>query len=115
MRKISPAATAAREAYEEAGLEGVIENDVPLGHYRYLKWLNKGCQVEITVDVFLLRVSRQLDAWPEQAQRNTRWCDPEEAAALVDEPELATLLLNGLGTLRAGDFPAPEPLMQPLR
>jgi hypothetical protein len=44
--------------------------------------------------VFLLRVERQLDAWPEQAERETRWFSPEEAAELVAEPELAAILLS---------------------
>jgi 8-oxo-dGTP pyrophosphatase MutT (NUDIX family) len=37
--KLSPGATAAREAYEEAGLEGSIEGATPIGHYHYDKGL----------------------------------------------------------------------------
>ena len=29
-----------------------------------------------------------MQTWPEQAERETRWCDPDEAAGLVVEPEL---------------------------
>jgi hypothetical protein len=48
--------------------------------------------VKVQVAIFLLRVSHQLPTWPEQAQRETRWYDPEEAAGLVAEPELAAIL-----------------------
>jgi len=46
------------------------------------------------VKVFLLRVERQLEIWPERAERETRWCSPEEAAELVAEPKLAAILRN---------------------
>ena len=92
MAKLSPAAAAAREAYEEAGLEGTIEDAAPIGHYRYEKGLGGGRFAEVQVEVFLLIVSHQLPTWPEQAERETHWCAPEEAAGLVAEPELAAIL-----------------------
>ena len=91
MRKLSPADAAAQEAYEEAGLEGTIKGDGSIGSYHYDKQLGSG-STRIEVDVFLMRVSRQLETWPEQAERETRWCNPEEAALMVAEPELAALL-----------------------
>jgi TnpA family transposase len=45
-----------------------------------------------TVGVFLLRVLRQLETWPEQAERETQWFDPEQAADLVSETGLADIL-----------------------
>ena len=99
MDGMSPAAAAAREAYEEAGLEGTIEDAVPIGHYHYEKGLVGGQSVWLQVAVFLLIVSRQMPTWPEQAERETRWCDPEEAAELVAEPEVAAILR----ALRAGE------------
>jgi 8-oxo-dGTP pyrophosphatase MutT (NUDIX family) len=93
MRKLTPAGAAVREAYEEAGLEGTIQPGGPVGSYRYAKRLVPG-ELPIHVAVFLLRVERQLDQWPEQAERETRWFSPEEAASLVAEPELAAILLG---------------------
>jgi 8-oxo-dGTP pyrophosphatase MutT (NUDIX family) len=90
--KLSPGAAAVREAYEEAGLEGAIESETPIGHYHYDKGLGGGGAARVQVGVFLLRVSRQLQAWPEQAERETHWYDPDEAAGLVEEPELAAIL-----------------------
>jgi 8-oxo-dGTP pyrophosphatase MutT (NUDIX family) len=92
MRQLSPGATAAREAYEEAGLEGAIVSDTPVGWYIYDKDLGGGAHARVEVGVFLLRVSRQLDDWPEQAERETQWFDPEQAADLVSERGLATIL-----------------------
>jgi 8-oxo-dGTP pyrophosphatase MutT (NUDIX family) len=92
VRKLSPGAAAAREAYEEAGLEGTIEGEAPIGYYHYDKVIDDGGNTRVRVEVFLLRVSRQLRAWPEQAERETHWYDPEEAAELVEEPELAAIL-----------------------
>jgi 8-oxo-dGTP pyrophosphatase MutT (NUDIX family) len=92
MCRLRPAAAAAMEAYEEAGLEGTIADETPIGHYHYDKALPGGRTVGVLVDVFLLRVSRQLAAWPEQAERERRWYDPDAAAGLVAEPELAAIL-----------------------
>lgn len=91
MRKLAPGAAAAREAYEEAGLEGTIHPDSAIGQYHYAKAL-EASPLPIRVEVFLLHVDRQLETWPEQSQRETRWFSPEEAAELVAEPELASLL-----------------------
>jgi 8-oxo-dGTP pyrophosphatase MutT (NUDIX family) len=90
-RRLTPRAAAEREAYEEAGIEGTIRPPQPIGRYHYEKHLEAG-SIRIKVKVFLLYVERQLGAWPEQAERQTRWLSPEEAAELVAEPELAAIM-----------------------
>ena len=100
----TPGATAAREAFEEAGLEGVLERDEPVGRYTYRKRLGSGRSVTVEVDVFVLKVARQRRQWPEKAQRTTSWYDARTASALVEETELADLIL------RVGrDWPAAVP------
>lgn len=87
---------AAREAYEEAGLRGKIGRK-PIGCYRYTKWLRRTKRakaVSCEVAVFALQVERQLDDWPEKGQRERCWFSPAEAALLVDEGNLVTLLLE---------------------
>jgi 8-oxo-dGTP pyrophosphatase MutT (NUDIX family) len=91
MRKIGLGESAAREAYEEAGVRGEIRPDTPIGTYRYFKSMAWGT-LDIGVDVFVLHVDLQAEQWPEQAERETRWFSPEEAADLVVEPELAAIL-----------------------
>jgi hypothetical protein len=71
MKKRKPAEVASLEAYEEAGLIGHIVGKRPVGSFHYSKRLAQEvvlCQVR----VFLFRVERQLDHWPEKAQRKTK-------------------------------------------
>jgi len=90
---VPPHVQAAREAFEEAGLQGEIGTQ-PIGSYRYLKRLQDGRTVPCRVDVFPLSVDRRLDDWPEKGQRAASWLTPAEAASMVDDKGLATLLLE---------------------
>jgi 8-oxo-dGTP pyrophosphatase MutT (NUDIX family) len=93
---LAPHALAAKEAFEEAGLQGEIGAE-PIGRYRYAKQLRgkkRTRTLACEVQVFPLVVARQLEDWPEKQQRVTRWCTPEEAATLVEEGGLVALLLN---------------------
>jgi uncharacterized protein Yka (UPF0111/DUF47 family)/8-oxo-dGTP pyrophosphatase MutT (NUDIX family) len=89
--------SAAREAFEEAGAEGRIAT-VPIGSYRYEKRRRAGGPALAIVTVYPLLVTRQAANWPERGQRETRWFSPEEAAASVDEPELAVMILSFSGS-----------------
>ncbi len=92
IKGLKPRQVAAREAYEEAGLQGTIRGKRPIGVYHYQKQLIPGEQLLCEVHVFLLSVSQQLEDWPEKCQRETRWVDVSEAPALVDEGGLAELI-----------------------
>ena len=83
--------SAAREAFEEAGLVGEAETE-PLGSYAYPKRRADGSAVTTEVLVFRFRVARQLRDWPEREERERRLFTPAAAAALVAEPGLAALL-----------------------
>jgi 8-oxo-dGTP pyrophosphatase MutT (NUDIX family) len=91
------AQAAEREAYEEAGIKGLI-GGAPLGVYRYGKRLGSGRVREAAVEVFALQVIKQLKKWPEQSERQFEWVTPEVAAKRVQEPGLAELLRK-LGAL----------------
>ena len=86
-----PHRSAAREAFEEAGLLGETEPE-PLGSYAYPKRRADGSAVTTEVLVFRFRVARQLRDWPERPERQRRLFTPAAAAALVAEPDLAALL-----------------------
>jgi 8-oxo-dGTP pyrophosphatase MutT (NUDIX family) len=91
IKGLKPREVAAREACEEAGLVGSITSKRPIGIYHYEKQFAEGgllCEVR----VFLFRVDQQLDDWPEKGQRETRWLDLAEAAALVNEGGLAEII-----------------------
>jgi 8-oxo-dGTP pyrophosphatase MutT (NUDIX family) len=92
IRNLTAGATAAREAYEEAGLLGTVVGDAPVGFYRYEKRRNSRKTAIYEVSVFLFAVERQLRKWPEKAERETRWFAPTEASTLVAPVGLADIL-----------------------
>jgi len=81
------AQSAAKEAYEEAGIHGDISSS-PIGTYRYHKWGG-----ECTVEVFLLKVHTELETWPEASVRQRRWMTITDAAHVIEEPQLQELIL----------------------
>lgn len=84
-------ASAAREAYEEAGVMGVASNET-IGVYHYGKRMQSGRTHPVRVLVFPLEVISVAESWPERDQRNRCWMAPRDAAALVDEPELKLII-----------------------
>jgi len=83
---LSAAESAAVEAYEEVGIQGSVS--LPrIGTYQYEKW-HGACRVE----VFLMRVDKELVAWPEQASRRRRWMPLDEARRVLDERVPRTIL-----------------------
>ena len=84
----SPQESAENEAYEEAGIKGNIDPR-KIGEYQFLKW---GGQV--TVEVFLFKVTEEHDSWPESSFRQRKWVSVEEAEQLVDLEGLREILQN---------------------
>ena len=95
------AEAAAQEAWEEAGVRGTAE-DRPLGTFRYLKRLKRRAARWCVVSLHGLRVETVEDRWPEDHERERRWVSPDEAARLVDEPDLAILLAGFRGAAADG-------------
>lgn len=90
MKGKSGADCALREAFEEAGVEG-IPSSVPVGVYTYDKVLPAGPQPCI-VTVYPVEVTGLLKDFPEKRERERKWFKPRKAAGKVDEPELRSLL-----------------------
>lgn len=89
---LTPGASAAKEAWEEAGVEGrVIERCIGIFSYTKITADEPGGLPCVTM-VFPLRVKRQFGKWPEQHERRRKWFTLKQAAARVDEPELARIL-----------------------
>lgn len=82
---MTPAASAAKEAYEEAGIEGAVEPGA-VGSFRYNKW-GGVCDVE----VFLMRVQKTHEKWDEDF-RNRKWFSVREAALKVKFPGLRPII-----------------------
>jgi 8-oxo-dGTP pyrophosphatase MutT (NUDIX family) len=79
---------AAREAFEEAGIEGEVET-VPIGRYRGFKGSLQTAPIEVRM--FPLRVVRQLDDWPEKESRHRHWVILAEARRLLSDPQLVAM------------------------
>ncbi|BCG70956.1 NUDIX hydrolase [Mesorhizobium sp. 113-1-2] len=91
------------EAQEEAGVLGKALKK-PAGTYSYWKRLANRF-VRVDVIVYLLEVTEELADWQEARRRQRAWLAPADAAMLIDEPDLSTLVK----TLK---LPDPVPLGQ---
>lgn len=95
IRNLSPEDSAAREAWEEAGVKGQPGAHC-LGIYSYEKGVGKppGPRVyhPCVVAVYPLEVTHVAKTWPEATQRKRKWFSPKKAARKVAEPELQALL-----------------------
>lgn len=94
---ISPSQTAAREAWEEAGVLGVCGTE-RLGRFAYVKNGPNKASALCLVDVFPLHVRQMATHFPEAGERRRKWLSPKKAAQRVASPELASLL-RGFGHL----------------
>ncbi|MDQ1849383.1 NUDIX hydrolase [Gemmobacter fulvus] len=95
IKGLPPEASAAREAWEEAGVEGQADPHC-IGLYSYDKGLGvaPGPRVFVpcVVAVYPLHVEGLAQRFPEVKQRRRKWFAPRKAARKVAEPELRALL-----------------------
>ena len=94
----APHDSAAREAFEEAGVVGTVSKR-SVGSFPYEKRLKTGGVVVCEVRVFPLKVMRQSRQWPEREQRDFKWLSIKEAAETVQDPMLSKIIR------RLGDKP----------
>ncbi|MFK5891725.1 MAG: histidine phosphatase family protein [Pseudomonadota bacterium] len=83
---LTPQDSAAKEALEEAGIEGQVESTI-IGSYDYQKW-----KASTHVDIYPMLVSRELDesSWQE-SHRGRIWMTIEEAINKIYQPELKAI------------------------
>ena len=81
--------SAAKEAFEEAAIKGVVSKS-PLGAYESSKW-----GATCTVEVYAMRVKEILPEsdW-EESHRGRKWLSAEVAADMVKEPALRPMILS---------------------
>jgi 8-oxo-dGTP pyrophosphatase MutT (NUDIX family) len=87
----SPHRSAAREAFEEAGVLGAVGRRA-VGSFSYEKRLKNGASVECEVRVFPLEVKRQSKQWPEKQERRVKWLSASKAAEKVKDPVLSKII-----------------------
>ena len=83
---MTPQDSAAKEAFEEAGIKGIVIPE-PLGRYHYKKWAGI-CRC----DVFAMKVETVLDEWQEQDDREREWVDAKEAVDRLRHKRLKTIV-----------------------
>ncbi|UCB54690.1 MAG: NUDIX domain-containing protein [Thiotrichales bacterium] len=84
---LSAQKSAAREAYEEAGIRGTVSKSM-LGCYQYPKW-GAICDVE----VYAMKVREVLpDSEWEETHRGRQWVSTDEALGLVKEQSLCPMI-----------------------
>jgi 8-oxo-dGTP pyrophosphatase MutT (NUDIX family) len=100
-RGMPPYETAAKEAFEEAGVLGKVSKR-SIGSYPYEKILKKGNTANCRVEVFALRVTRQRKRWPEKRERRLKWYLPSEAVRFIREPHLRRIIRSFVKRPRIG-------------
>ncbi|ACF45856.1 MAG: NUDIX hydrolase [Prosthecochloris sp.] len=83
---MTPPDSAAKEAFEEAGLIGSV-HDFQIGTFRYRKW-GGTC----TVQVYPLFVEQVLDEWEEMHMRKRKVVSVREAVKMVQHEELSRII-----------------------
>ena len=82
---------AAREAAEEAGVDGSVSR-FEIGRYYYDKVQPSGMEWRCEVLVFPLEVDRLAEKWPEKKRRRREWGSPAEAPNRGREAGLPQLI-----------------------
>ena len=90
IRGLAPHEVAAREALEEAGLVGHVGKRC-IGTFKFDR-IRNGRDTTCRVDVYALKVERQMQTWTEMHERSVLRCNIKTALSLVSVPNLATLI-----------------------
>ncbi len=99
----TPGETALTEAWEEAGLVGVIDAE-PAGAYCYFKMGR-----EHHVLVYRMSVTEVRNVWPEQSDRRRTWLSADETIDRVEEAALRDILRSVFAIKHPDHIqPAPE-------
>ncbi|NMW20705.1 MAG: NUDIX hydrolase [Chlorobiaceae bacterium] len=89
---LSPAESAAKEAYEEAGLIGTVHHR-EAGKYRYRKFGKS-----FSVQVYPLFIETMLDEWDEMHDRQRKLVTPAEAIEMVCHRDLRRIISDYFST-----------------
>ena len=101
IKGLKPAKSAAREAYEEAGVRGSVKTKA-IGIFSYEKRSDEdGITIPCDVQVFPLLVKRKSKTWPESQQRIAQWLEPAVALSLLEEESLRSLISSFTDRLAA--------------
>lgn len=94
IRGLTSKETALREAWEEAGVTKGEASEEPIGTFTYDKRRDSGFTVPVETLVYSVTVRSVADDFPEVDQRLRKWVSANDAAEMVQEPELKAILLD---------------------
>ena len=94
-KDMTPEESAAKEAFEEAGVTGIVSEEM-ISEYDYEKW-GGICHVQ----VFPFEVLEVLETWEEMNHRNRKIVDASEAVTLV-KPILRSVIGEFIQQYRTG-------------
>jgi 8-oxo-dGTP pyrophosphatase MutT (NUDIX family) len=86
------AQSALQEAWEEAGVKKADIESAPIGSYDYIKHRDNGTTEPVEILVYTAQVQKLATDYPEAHERRRQWLRAEDAANLVNEPQLQALL-----------------------
>ncbi len=95
IKGLKPAKSAAREAFEEAGVRGIVAGKA-IGSYCFDKTVTppNAAPVPCEVQVFPLMVTRQHKTWPESQERQCRWFKHDDALAELRDEGLRRIVIQ---------------------
>lgn len=91
---LSPCQSAEEEAWEEAGIRGLVCPE-PMGRYHYQKWGGM-CHVQ----VFAMRADTLAERWPEDRVRERKWVRLEQAVSMIGRRNLKAVLVDAAPRIR---------------
>jgi len=86
--------SAKKEALEEAGILGTNET-IELGFYESHKSMGNR-----HIKVFAMEVTKMLDDYPDKSFRKRKWVKANEAAELINIPEVSTMILSLINKIK---------------
>jgi len=92
IRGLNSPEVALREAWEEAGVLKGKSDAQPVGTYTYDKQLDSGVALPVETLVYPVSVEAMRDNFPESHERKRMWVRLSDAANMIHEPELKTIL-----------------------
>lgn len=92
IRGLNASEAATREAWEEAGVNSGTVDPKPIGRYTYNKTQRTGWSIPVETLVYSVPVDSLADTFPEAHQRTRKWVKTKDAADMVNETQLKTIL-----------------------
>lgn len=89
----NPTEAVMTEAWEEAGVKGTVATR-PVGLFSYMKSYGEKADLPCVAMVYAVEVEKLARNYPEKAERRRKWVSRKKAAAMVDDPELAKVIMG---------------------